>query len=90
MRFLLSLSLLLGLSLTLRADEIQLLPESLILNGPEASHRLIVQSKANNSLGQQITEGVILTSSDPNIAEVIDGMVVPKSDGDDNDHCDRR
>ena len=81
MRLLFTLVYLLGLSLTTSAAEIQTLPESLALNGPEATHRLIIQKKAESSLGAQVTEGVTLQSANPKIAEVVDGLVIPKSNG---------
>jgi hypothetical protein len=81
MRLMITLACLLAPSLIANAAEIQLLPESLSLNGPEATHRLIVQTKTDNSLGAQIQEGVTLQSADPKIVEIVEGVVIPKSNG---------
>ena len=67
--------------LLVSAGEIQLLPETLNLVGPEARHRLIVQHRTGDSLGAQIEEGVSFLSADPEIAEVVNGVVHPRGNG---------
>lgn len=81
MRFLNSAIILLAISLSANATEIQILPEALHLNGPEARHRLIVQHSKGDSLGAQITEGVTYQSAEPKVAEVVQGVLHPRGNG---------
>jgi hypothetical protein len=82
MRLLLTILLVAFSSLTAAAqDGIQILPPSLTLSGPEARHQLIAQSKTGDTLRAQIREGLSYESSNPDVAEVEDGLVTPRSNG---------
>ncbi|MBD3675570.1 MAG: DUF1553 domain-containing protein [Planctomycetaceae bacterium] len=81
MRFFTSLTLLLSLTLTAHAAEIQLLPNRLKLNGPEARHRLVVQQSSGQTLGAQVTEEVEFETADSEVAEVVNGVIHPRGNG---------
>lgn len=82
MRLLLTITLVVAFSLSAAGEDgIQILPPSLSLAGPEAHHQLIVQSKNGDTLGAQIRSGLSYESSNPEVAEVSDGVVTPKSNG---------
>ncbi|WP_422928973.1 DUF1549 domain-containing protein [Singulisphaera sp. PoT] len=67
---------------TLRADEvIVLLPAESALKTPESRQRLIVQELEKGEAGSQLVEGIEWSSSDPAIAEVVDGVIRPVKDG---------
>ena len=66
--------------------EIAILPARVTLDGPEARQRLIVQERAGGpgSSGQwlrELRDGLQWTSSNPAVARVDDGVVVPVADG---------
>ncbi len=80
LRPLLSLLLLLA-SATSAAAEIAILPGQLMLTGRAARHRVLVQQVTAEGYGQQLVEGVELTSSDPNVAKIEGQWVVPVANG---------
>lgn len=65
------------------SDAIQVFPESIQLVGPESMQKLIV-TKVTPSPSQSpgpLVENAQLSSSDPNVAEIENGIVIPKGDG---------
>jgi hypothetical protein len=63
------------------ADSLTLLPSQVVLTGSEARQRLLVQATAGAQVIGQVTEGVVMTSSDPKVAKVEEGVVVPVGNG---------
>jgi hypothetical protein len=65
------------------AGEIAVLPPESTLTGPEASQRMLVVNvnEQGDYAGQLAGDAVKLASSDASVAEVIDGVVVPRGDG---------
>ena len=67
---------------TLRADEgVVLLPAESALKTPESRQRLIVQELEKGEAGSQLVDGIEWSSSDPAVAEVVDGVIRPVKDG---------
>lgn len=67
-----------------RADAgegIVLLPAECTLGTPESTQRLLVQRADGGELAGQVTRGVEWSSSDRGVAEVVDGVVRPRADG---------
>jgi len=62
------------------ATDLVVLPEAITLVGPEARQHLLVQTREGESFGRAVAE-VTWQSSDPAIAEVVDGVVIAKGDG---------
>ena len=63
------------------AEPLTLLPSEFVLSGSEARQRLLVQATAGTQVVGQVTEGVMLTSSDPKVAKIEEGFVVPVGNG---------
>ncbi len=63
------------------ADGVVLLPAECTLSTPESRQHLIVQQLEHGEVGRQISEGIEWTSSDPQVATVVDGLVSPVHDG---------
>ena len=61
--------------------EIAVFPSSITLRGPEFSQTLIVQQIVEGQTGSQVSEGVAFESSDPKVAEVLEGVVTPRGNG---------
>ena len=81
---LIAAALLPGLSLV-RAEPSQswsLLPPTISLSGSDASQRImVVGTNAAGEFTGEVHEGLTLVSEDPKVAEVRDGVVVPKGNG---------
>ncbi len=64
------------------ADEtIAVIPSDLKLNGPAASHRLLVERVEEGKYTGQIVDGIVFESSDPGVARVENGVVLPTGNG---------
>ena len=65
------------------AGEIAVLPAESTLTGPTASQRVLVVNvnEQGEYAGQVAGDAVTLTSSDASVAEVVDGVVMPRGDG---------
>jgi hypothetical protein len=63
------------------AERLVLLPASITLGTPESRQHLILQEHKGYEVGRQVTEQVSWSSSDPQVARVVDGLVVPAHDG---------
>jgi Protein of unknown function (DUF1549)/Protein of unknown function (DUF1553) len=63
------------------AERITLLPPECELSTRESRQRLILQELEGDEAGRQITERITWYSSDPQIATVVDGLVIPRHDG---------
>lgn len=63
------------------AAELMLLPEQFELNTPESSQRLLVQRSEAGEFTEQLTAGIEWASSNPQVATVSDGMVIPVGNG---------
>ncbi|PHS15773.1 MAG: S-layer protein [Blastopirellula sp.] len=62
-------------------SSIELLPPQVELSSSVSIQKMIVQAKLGEELGQQLTADLTWTSSDIKVAEVKQGVVVPKSNG---------
>ncbi len=58
-----------------------LLPLKCELNTRESRQHLILQQLEHDEVGRQVTGEVSWSSSDPSVAIIVDGLVVPKHDG---------
>lgn len=65
----------------LAADSISVLPSEVILRGPEAFQRILVQHIDGTELQSQLRENLELTSSDPEIVKVDGDVLRPVSNG---------
>ena len=63
------------------AEGIEILPAEVSLSTTAARQRIIVQKVADGKYGGQLGKGVELTSSDPAIARIEEGLVIPVKDG---------
>ncbi len=63
------------------AETIKLVPPAIELSGPEASQRLMVLRTDESGEFAGEMAGVTLRSSDPSVAKVKDGVVIPVGDG---------
>ncbi|MCX7422055.1 MAG: DUF1553 domain-containing protein [Planctomycetia bacterium] len=63
------------------ADGLSVLPAELVLTGPEARHRLIVESVHDGRLTGQVVEGVVFESSSDKVAKIENGIVIPVGNG---------
>jgi len=69
-------------SVTLAAgDQLAALPEKLLLTGPAARQKLLVQIRRGEDFVGQISAGIVWTSSDVRIVSVKDGVAVPAGNG---------
>lgn len=73
--------LMLCLAGTASAAEFVVLPGEVVLTGPEARQRVLVQSLRGARVGQQMTSGVRLESADTNVVRVDDQVLVPTGNG---------
>tara|TARA_R110002096_G_scaffold288403_3_gene482145 strand:+ start:2169 stop:4643 length:2475 start_codon:yes stop_codon:yes gene_type:complete len=78
----LGILMLVGLPLVATAESLTLVPEAIELMGPEASQRIMVlkTSEEGEFVGEAL-EGFSLKSSNPSIAVIQEGVVIPKGDG---------
>ncbi len=58
-----------------------ILPQQLVLHGPEARHRVVVQQRKGDVLGSQVVEGIEWRSSAPEVATVEGQFIVPRGNG---------
>jgi hypothetical protein len=63
------------------ADSLILLPKIVSLKGADARARLLLQKQTDDITGGQVSEGVTYSSSDPTVADVVDGQVIPRANG---------
>jgi hypothetical protein len=63
------------------ADALELLPVSIVLTGPAASQRLVVEQMLAGRRVGQLTEGVSLTSSNEQVVRIEGGVAVPVGNG---------
>ncbi len=62
-------------------DGLSVLPTELVLTGPEARQRLIVESARDGRLVGQVTDGVTFESSNDKVAKIENGFVIPVGNG---------
>jgi hypothetical protein len=75
-------ALLLALLAAPPGDEtIALLPGDFTLHGPSARQTLVVERIRNGSFVGEVTDGLVLASSDPRVVRIEDGEAVPVTDG---------
>ncbi|MBX3444747.1 MAG: DUF1553 domain-containing protein [Planctomyces sp.] len=72
--------LLLGAA-SMQAGDLTLLPQTIELRGRDSQSPLLLQTARGEDSGGQVREGVEFRSSDPGVAEVVDGVVVPRGNG---------
>ena len=63
------------------AERLVLLPSECELSTPESRQHLILQELERDEAGRQVTEKIAWSSSDPEVATVVDGLVIPVHDG---------
>ncbi len=63
------------------ADDVQLVPTEIVLRGPEARRRLLLEELHDGKFVGQATEGVAWETSDPTVATVAEGIVTPVGNG---------
>lgn len=73
--------LLLSASTPVSAESLTLLPSEIVLAGPEARQRVLVQATAGSQIVGQVTSGAVLESSDVKVVKIEDGFVVPVGNG---------
>jgi len=71
----------LTLAIPSRAADVAVFPDAVRLTGPEARQRLLVQEMTGELVGRQVREGVRYQSSNPQVATIEDGVVVPMGNG---------
>ncbi|MBI2823532.1 MAG: DUF1553 domain-containing protein [Planctomycetia bacterium] len=74
-------ALMLLITTSAAAQELVILPSEFTLAGPEARQLLVVEESRGGQLAGQVAEGVELSSSDPKIVAIEDGVAVPVADG---------
>lgn len=62
-------------------EALVILPGDFELHGPQARQRLIVQRSSNAEFVGLVEDGLMYTSSDPQVAQVVNGQVVPRGNG---------
>jgi hypothetical protein len=75
----LAISLFLGNSAM--ADQLAILPPSVVLNGPEARQQLVIEKVRDGQFTGQITNELELISSDPSIVKIENGAAIPVKNG---------
>ncbi len=63
------------------AESVILLPSECALSTPASRQPLIVQEIEHGEVGRQRVAGIVWSSSDPEVATVVDGTVTPVHDG---------
>ena len=63
------------------AESLSVLPVELLLTGPEARHRLIVEAARDGHAVGQVADGVVFESSNDKVAKVENGFVIPVGNG---------
>lgn len=63
------------------ASGIAILPDEILLSGPEARQMLLVEQVEGENLTGQLSEGVEFSSSDPDVVVVQNGVALPTGDG---------
>jgi hypothetical protein len=62
-------------------DSIAIIPNSIKLTGKEARQQLIVERVRDGQFTGVVTNGIIFTSSDTNVVQIRDGLVIPVNNG---------
>src|SRR5439155_24269300 len=78
------LSLIFGLllpSLAMAGEGLAVLPSKITLSGPAARQQLLLEKTRDGQFVGQVTNGVELVSSDPEIVRIENGVVVPVKNG---------
>jgi hypothetical protein len=65
----------------LAADELHLLPENIVLSGPEGRCQLIVEQSHNGLFVGQIADGIEWSSSDEKVVRIENGVAIPVGNG---------
>jgi hypothetical protein len=81
---LLAASCVVAIQLPLSAQEehgLVILPPKVTLTSPEARHIIVVQRQDSERYGQQVTEGLVLSSSDENILKIEANVAIPVGNG---------
>ncbi|HTU23890.1 MAG TPA: DUF1549 domain-containing protein [Pirellulales bacterium] len=63
------------------SDALEVLPGSMVLSGPAARQRLVIERLDAGRRVGQVTEGLTLTSSDEKVFRIEDGFVLPVGNG---------
>jgi len=63
------------------ADELISLPSSISLRGAESRSGVLIQQRHGAETGAQLAEGVTFSSSDPEVAELVEGVIVARGNG---------
>jgi hypothetical protein len=63
------------------AEEIKLLPAQFTLSGPEARQALLIEQSRDNIFVGQIKESMTLTSGDPEVLRIKNGVAIPVANG---------
>lgn len=63
------------------AESLRILPETVRLSGPRSFQQLLLEQQSGDRSTGQVREGVTWTSSDPQVATVVAGTVIPQSNG---------
>lgn len=66
---------------SLAAESLTLLPSEIVLTGPEARQRVLVQATTGSQIVGQVANGSTLESSDAKVAKIEDGFVIPVGNG---------
>src|SRR5258705_13949704 len=63
------------------ADSLVIVPAKFALNGSAARQQLLVEKFQDQQFVGQITNGVMFSSSDPNLVKIENGVALPVADG---------
>ncbi|HVU89973.1 MAG TPA: DUF1549 and DUF1553 domain-containing protein [Pirellulales bacterium] len=74
-------SLLAGTQVVRAADAIAILPAEIALGGPEARQQIVVERTDNGQFFGQVAAGAQLTSSNPKVVSIEDGLLRPVANG---------
>lgn len=61
--------------------QLAILPGEIVLHGPKARQRIVVEEADRGAFVGQLAGGVLLTSSDEQVVRVKDGIAIPVGDG---------
>jgi len=62
-------------------DSLAILPRSIVLRGPKARQALVVERREEGHFAGQVTQGVVLESSDPKVVRISNSVAIPVADG---------
>src|ERR1043166_6199659 len=63
------------------ADQLAIIPQNIVLTGPEARQRLLAERIHDNQLIGQLTNRLEFTSSDPSVVRVENELLIPVTNG---------